>query len=136
MWFDLADDLPQSTLVLFYDVVSGGSHGPRGMRINSYDPDETPGDQQGKSSYGGQASNQRSKPASQRVATISNQHNEKTMLLSSDDEFQWSGYWLCTVATYDRYIRSASVFGALRQFWQKSSLNSSFYLPMWHASKS
>lgn len=70
------------------DCVTGGSHGPRGMRINSYDPDEAPSDQQGKSStYGGQVSNQR-KPSSQRVATISNQHNEKTMLLSSDDEFQ------------------------------------------------
>ncbi|XP_026273815.1 transmembrane protein 184B isoform X1 [Frankliniella occidentalis] len=67
---------------------SGGSHGPRGMRINSYDPDEVPGEQQGKSTYGGQVNNQRNKPSSQRVATISNQHNEKTMLLSSDDEFQ------------------------------------------------
>lgn len=75
-------------LVCFYfSNVSGGSHGPRGMRINSYDPDETPGEQQGKPTFGAQVNSQR-KPAPQRVATISNQHNEKTMLLSSDDEFQ------------------------------------------------
>lgn len=78
-----------SGCLLCSPFVAGGSHGPRGMRINSYDPDEAPGEQQGKSStFGGQLTNQRSKPSSQRVATISNQHNEKTMLLSSDDEFQ------------------------------------------------
>lgn len=84
--------LPLIKLLLFSQHVSGGSHGPRGMRINSYDPDETPGEQQGKSTLGAQVNNQR-KPASQRVATISNQHNEKTMLLSSDDEFQWLLYY-------------------------------------------
>ncbi|RZF36000.1 hypothetical protein LSTR_LSTR005816 [Laodelphax striatellus] len=56
---------------------SGGSHSQRGGRVKSYDPDDP-------------NSGRTPAPAvpSQRVSTISTSYNEKTMLLSSDDEFQ------------------------------------------------
>ncbi|KAK2577028.1 hypothetical protein KPH14_011988 [Odynerus spinipes] len=59
---------------------SGGPKGQRGMRVSSFDPDDpqnmpVPPPQRRSTSH-------------QRVATISQNYNEKTMLLSSDDEFQ------------------------------------------------
>ncbi|XP_043595222.1 transmembrane protein 184B isoform X1 [Bombus pyrosoma] len=59
---------------------SGAPKGQRGMRISSFDPDDPqnmpiPPPQRRHTSH-------------QRVATISQNYNEKTMLLSSDDEFQ------------------------------------------------
>ncbi|OAD52204.1 hypothetical protein WN48_02605 [Eufriesea mexicana] len=59
---------------------SGAPKGQRGMRISSFDPDDPqnmpiPPPQKRHTSH-------------QRVATISQNYNEKTMLLSSDDEFQ------------------------------------------------
>ncbi|XP_043503834.1 transmembrane protein 184B isoform X1 [Polistes fuscatus] len=59
---------------------SGGPKGQRGMRVSSFDPDDpqnmpVPPPQRRNTSH-------------QRVATISQNYNEKTMLLSSDDEFQ------------------------------------------------
>ncbi|XP_015601642.1 transmembrane protein 184B isoform X1 [Cephus cinctus] len=59
---------------------SGGTKGQRGMRVSSFDPDDpqnmpVPPPQRRNTSH-------------QRVATISQNYNEKTMLLSSDDEFQ------------------------------------------------
>ncbi|XP_020288669.1 transmembrane protein 184B isoform X1 [Pseudomyrmex gracilis] len=59
---------------------AGGPKGQRGMRISSFDPDDpqnmpVPPPQRRNTSH-------------QRVATISHNYNEKTMLLSSDDEFQ------------------------------------------------
>lgn len=65
-----------------YNVMKqlGGPKGQRGMRVSSYDPDDpqnmpVPPPQRRNTSH-------------QRVATISQNYNEKTMLLSSDDEFQ------------------------------------------------
>lgn len=67
-----------------------GGKNTRGIRVASYDPDDpttqppTVGDQPSKT-----LGNQRKfMPGSQRVATISQNYNEKTMLLSSDDEYQ------------------------------------------------
>lgn len=65
------------------------------MRVSSYDPDD-PANQtsQTQAPAGGYIAprtlgNQRKfMPGSQRVATISQNYNEKTMLLSSDDEYQ------------------------------------------------
>ncbi|XP_034175340.2 transmembrane endosomal protein isoform X1 [Osmia lignaria lignaria] len=59
---------------------SGAPKGQHGMRISSFDPDDPqnmpiPPPQRRHTSH-------------QRVATISQNYNEKTMLLSSDDEFQ------------------------------------------------
>lgn len=66
-------------------VLAGNSQ--RGMRVSSYDPDDP--------THGGGGQNQGhiARPhavlsSSQRVATISQNYNEKTMLLSSDDELQ------------------------------------------------
>lgn len=90
-----------------------GGKNTRGIRVSSYDPDD-PSSQQtvsgaaataaagGNCGGGGVvaadgSSQQPSKtlgnqrkfmPGSQRVATISQHYNEKTMLLSSDDEYQ------------------------------------------------
>ena len=66
----------------------GRSH--RGMRIGSYDPDDpTQGGGGGGGGGGGHATSRRhSSLSNQRVSTISQNYNEKTMLLSSDDEFQ------------------------------------------------
>ncbi|XP_026473005.1 transmembrane protein 184B-like [Ctenocephalides felis] len=69
---------------------SGGGKHSRGSRVASHDPDEpvstgygpTPG------ADTEQHVQKKSQPANQRVATISNNYNEKTMLLSSDDEYQ------------------------------------------------
>ena len=61
----------------------GGAKNQRGMRVSSYDPDDpqnmpVPPPQRRMQRNGQQ------RP----VATISQNYNEKTMLLSSDDEFQ------------------------------------------------
>ncbi|KAJ9594989.1 hypothetical protein L9F63_013711 [Diploptera punctata] len=72
---------------------SGGSHSHRGMRVGSYDPDDPTqgggGGGGGGMQGGGHGQSRRhgSLP-NQRVSTISQNYNEKTMLLSSDDEFQ------------------------------------------------
>lgn len=72
----------------------GGSHSHRGMRISSYDPDDpTQGGGGGGGGVGSQGgghgtSRRHSSLPNQRVSTISQNYNEKTMLLSSDDEFQ------------------------------------------------
>lgn len=64
------------------------------MRVSSYDPDDPANQTQNQASAGGYIApktlgNQRKfMPGSQRVATISHNYNEKTMLLSSDDEYQ------------------------------------------------
>lgn len=72
-----------------------GGKNSRGIRVSSYDPDEQPN--QGSQSTGVGGYNGASKtlgtqrkfmPGSQRVSTISQNYNEKTMLLSSDDEYQ------------------------------------------------
>lgn len=85
-----------------------GGKNTRGIRVSSYDPDDPTSQQacggtgtSGGSSGGGgvnaDGSSQQTKtlgnqrkfmPGSQRVATISQHYNEKTMLLSSDDEYQ------------------------------------------------
>lgn len=72
-----------------------GGKSARGIRVSSYDPDD-PNNQTGNSGTEGGGyvmsktlGNQRKfMPGSQRVATISQNYNEKTMLLSSDDEYQ------------------------------------------------
>lgn len=71
------------------------------MRVSSYDPDDpsnqTSGAQSNANSGGGYVAsktlgNQRKfmpgNQGSNRVSTISQNYNEKTMLLSSDDEYQ------------------------------------------------
>ncbi|XP_044735157.1 transmembrane protein 184B isoform X2 [Chrysoperla carnea] len=66
-----------------YTQYSSGSKSSRGMRVSSYDPDDP--------MQGGNTPGQQKKTiltAGQRVATISQNYNEKTMLLSSDDELQ------------------------------------------------
>ncbi|XP_046659292.1 transmembrane protein 184B isoform X1 [Homalodisca vitripennis] len=68
---------PQYQQYTQYSSVTGGSHSQRGVRVGSYDPDDPPAPP--------------ARPPAlphQRVATISTNYNEKTMLLSSDDEFQ------------------------------------------------
>lgn len=80
-----------------------GGKNTRGIRVSSYDPDDPTSQQAcgGTGTSGGgvnaDGSSQQSKtlgnqrkfmPGSQRVATISQHYNEKTMLLSSDDEYQ------------------------------------------------
>ncbi|XP_014257447.1 transmembrane protein 184B isoform X1 [Cimex lectularius] len=62
-----------------YTQYSSGSHSQRGIRVSTYDPEEAP-------PPGCQI--QRKNPGGQKVATISHGYNEKTMLLSSDDEYQ------------------------------------------------
>lgn len=52
----------------------------RGMRVSSFDPDDPQNMPV--------PPPQRRNTSNQRVATISQNYNEKTMLLSSDDEFQ------------------------------------------------
>ncbi|XP_067647049.1 transmembrane protein 184B isoform X1 [Eurosta solidaginis] len=93
-----------------YTQYSSGGKNSRGTRVSSYDPDEPSAAQHGSSTTNnGQVSstgtpggasmagcvasktlgNQRKfMPGGQRVATISQNYNEKTMLLSSDDEYQ------------------------------------------------
>lgn len=84
-----------------------GNKNSRGIRVSSYDPDDpttqTSGNVQGNTGNGSSAAsgyvapktlgNQRkfmpgSNQGSNRVSTISQNYNEKTMLLSSDDEYQ------------------------------------------------
>lgn len=86
----------------FFFPNSEGNKSSRGIRVSSYDPDDPAsqtGGQQGHTgnSGGGYVApktlgNQRKfMPGSQgssRVSTISQNYNEKTMLLSSDDEYQ------------------------------------------------
>ncbi|XP_037047502.1 transmembrane protein 184B-like isoform X1 [Bradysia coprophila] len=80
-----------------YTQYSSGGKSARGIRVSSYDPDD-PNNQSQTGNSGTEAGgyvasktlgNQRKfMPGSQRVATISQNYNEKTMLLSSDDEYQ------------------------------------------------
>ncbi|KAM7355284.1 transmembrane endosomal protein isoform 1-T2 [Cochliomyia hominivorax] len=84
-----------------YTQYSSGKNS-RGIRVSSYDPDDVSNTNQTNASLtlGGQNSalgcmasktlgNQRKfMPGGQRVATISQNYNEKSMLLSSDDEYQ------------------------------------------------
>lgn len=67
-------------------VLKTGGKGGRGMRVASYDPDDPSSGQPAPTTYNGQQRIQHTAP--QKVATISQNYNEKTMLLSSDDEFQ------------------------------------------------
>jgi len=77
-------------------MCTGGSHGPRGVRVSSYDPDDpnqggiTGGGGGGTNAGIGATTGTATARRPQRVATISQSHThtEKTMLLSSDDEFQ------------------------------------------------
>ncbi|XP_005189105.1 transmembrane protein 184B isoform X1 [Musca domestica] len=84
-----------------YTQYSSGGKNSRGIRVSSYDPDEvnhsstntTLNQVNPNSALGYMASktlgNQRKfMPGGQRVATISQNYNEKSMLLSSDDEYQ------------------------------------------------
>lgn len=81
-----------------YTQYSSGGKSARGIRVSSYDPDDPNNQSQtgnsGNEGGGGYVAsktlgNQRKfMPGSQRVATISQNYNEKTMLLSSDDEYQ------------------------------------------------
>lgn len=74
---------------MVYSCWLGGSHSHRGIRVGSYDPDDpTQGGGGGGQGGGHGASQQHSSMPNQRVSTISQNYNEKTMLLSSDDEFQ------------------------------------------------
>lgn len=76
---------------------SVGGKSARGIRVSSYDPDDPNNQNQTSGTEGGGGGYVASKtlgnqrkfmPGSQRVATISQNYNEKTMLLSSDDEYQ------------------------------------------------
>ncbi|KAI9587342.1 transmembrane protein 184B isoform X1 [Glossina fuscipes] len=89
-----------------YTQYSSGGKNSRGIRVSSYDPDDPNYNSQSSgganvsltNSYNSSAlacmasktlGNQRKfMPGGQRVATISQNYNEKTMLLSSDDEYQ------------------------------------------------
>lgn len=86
-----------------FSIFFEGNKSSRGIRVSSYDPDDPTmqaNAQQGhtgNSASGGYVApktlgNQRKfMPGSQgssRVSTISQNYNEKTMLLSSDDEYQ------------------------------------------------
>lgn len=83
------------SLYLYRDI---GGKSARGIRVSSYDPDDPANQQQqqvpqldaaGNVIPSKTLGNQRKFiPGSQRVATISQHYNEKTMLLSSDDEYQ------------------------------------------------
>ncbi|XP_046398123.1 transmembrane protein 184B isoform X1 [Ischnura elegans] len=80
----------------------GATNSIRGMRVASYDPDDPTqnggggignggggnGGGMGGVGGGGENRHQRLLLPNQRVSTISNHFSEKTMLLSSDDEFQ------------------------------------------------
>lgn len=71
--------------------IQTGGKGSRGMRVASFDPDDpNSGGQNLPTSYNGQGNGQHRTQHSttQKVSTISQNYNEKTMLLSSDDEFQ------------------------------------------------
>lgn len=90
-------------------LITLGGKNARGIRVSSYDP-EDPANQQSSTTMSSATAaaggppqldaagnvipsktlgNQRKfVPGSQRVATISQHYNEKTMLLSSDDEYQ------------------------------------------------
>lgn len=83
-------------IILFRYQHLGGKNS-RGIRVSSYDPDDV--NQSVSSQKSGQHSslcvasktlgNQRKfMPGGQRVATICQNYNEKSMLLSSDDEYQ------------------------------------------------
>lgn len=80
--------------ILFHFWFLLGGKSARGIRVSSYDPDDPNSQSNAGNTDGGYAAsktlgNQRKfMPGSQRVATISQNYNEKTMLLSSDDEYQ------------------------------------------------
>lgn len=74
-----------------------GGKGARGIRISSYDPDDpqhsttNTGNTQSHQGYIAPptlGSQRKFMPGAQKVSTISQNYNEKTMLLSSDDEYQ------------------------------------------------
>ncbi|KAG8234113.1 hypothetical protein J437_LFUL010960 [Ladona fulva] len=79
-------------------MLGGASNSIRGMRVASYDPDDPTQNGVGGMVNGGggvtgvgattENRHQRLLP-NQKVSTISSHYNEKTMLLSSDDEFQY-----------------------------------------------
>ncbi|XP_059609190.1 transmembrane protein 184B isoform X1 [Phlebotomus argentipes] len=80
-----------------YTQYSSGGKNSRGIRVASYDPDDPANQPTAAPSSATHQSYVASKtlgnqrkfmPGSQRVATISHNYNEKTMLLSSDDEYQ------------------------------------------------
>lgn len=89
----------RSSFYFFLSKYTKGGKGARGIRISSYDPDDP---QHHSTSTGGgntQAqqgyiapptlgSQRKFMPGAQKVSTISQNYNEKTMLLSSDDEYQ------------------------------------------------
>lgn len=66
-------------------LLAGGSQ--RGIRVANYDIDDPIHGGNGGPIQGHFARPHRA-PNSQRVATVSQNYNEKTMLLSSDDELQ------------------------------------------------
>ncbi|XP_037935522.1 transmembrane protein 184B isoform X1 [Teleopsis dalmanni] len=87
-----------------YTQYSSGGKNSRGIRVSSYDPDD-PSCNASQNGIGGASTNgsggmsgciasktlgnqRKFMPGGQRVATISQNYNEKTMLLSSDDEYQ------------------------------------------------
>lgn len=81
--------------IYIYFFIGGGCKSHRGIRVGSYDPDDPASQGGGNGGYrnlngGGSADRSLGTggAANQRVATISHSYNEKTMLLSSDDEFQ------------------------------------------------
>lgn len=92
----------QVRFVILYFHSLQGNKSSRGIRVSSYDPDDpalqaSAQGHTGNSASGGYVApktlgNQRKfMPGSQgssRVSTISQNYNEKTMLLSSDDEYQ------------------------------------------------
>jgi hypothetical protein len=78
-------------------MISGGKNS-RGIRVSSYDP-EDPQNQAGNGSGAMSdaaagilpptlGSQRKFMPGTQKVSTISSNYNEKSMLLSSDDEYQ------------------------------------------------
>ncbi|XP_063702651.1 transmembrane protein 184B isoform X2 [Culicoides brevitarsis] len=79
-----------------YTQYSSGGKGARGIRISSYDPDDpqnhstgnAQAQQQGYIAPPTLGSQRKFMPGAQKVSTISQNYNEKTMLLSSDDEYQ------------------------------------------------
>lgn len=84
-------------MFLFIYSISKGGKGARGIRISSYDPDDPQhhstgtGNTQAQQGYIAPptlGSQRKFMPGAQKVSTISQNYNEKTMLLSSDDEYQ------------------------------------------------
>lgn len=95
--------LNHEIIIIFYN--NKGGKNSRGIRVSSYDPDDSNLQPQNASTNGPQQtiSEAQSKAGlnitqpptlgstrkfSQKVATISQNYNEKSMLLSSDEEYQ------------------------------------------------